>query len=60
MESMSREFRGILKSHIPYMSEIERMGLSREPVPAASPASPAAQAYHRLWNELRALIFAFG
>lgn len=60
MERMSREYGGILKSYIPYMSDIERMGLFRQPVPAVSPASPAAQAYRALWNELRALIFAFG
>jgi len=60
MERMSSEYSGILKSCIPYMSDIERMGLTRQPVPAVSPASPAAQAYRALWNELRALIFAFG
>ncbi len=60
MERMSREYRGILKNYIPYMSDIERMGLSRQPVPAVSPASPAFLKYRALWNELRALIFAFG
>jgi chromosome partitioning protein len=59
MTRMSSDYGGLLTSYIPYLSEIERMGITREPVPAASPSSPAAEAYAKLWRELRTLVFAF-
>lgn len=39
-----------LEQHIPYISEIERMGLERRPA-CIAPASRAAQAYRALWRE---------
>ena len=45
-----------LKSTIPYISEIEKMGLTREPVPFTTPNSPAAHAYQRLWHEIQDVI----
>jgi chromosome partitioning protein len=44
-----------LTSQIPYISEIERMGIERKPACLAS-ASRAAQAYRALWDELMPLI----
>lgn len=37
---------------IPYLAEIEKMGLHRQPVGAFSPGSVAARQYHSLWLEI--------
>lgn len=44
--------KGVLHAAIPYLADVERMGLYREPVTAALPRSRAAQAYQQLWHEL--------
>lgn len=49
-----KEFDGILRSAIPYLSTVEQMGIKREPVPAFAAGSQAAKAYQMLWNEVRA------
>ncbi|OQX19320.1 MAG: cobyrinic acid a,c-diamide synthase [Desulfobulbaceae bacterium A2] len=43
----------VLNSGIPYLADVERMGIFRQPVTAALPDSPAAEAYRALWRELR-------
>lgn len=40
------------KTHIPYLAEVEKMGIYRMPVGAFSGASPAALQYSRLWAEI--------
>lgn len=45
-----------LHSQIPYLSEIERMGLERKPV-CTAPASRPALAYRALWQELSQIFF---
>ncbi|MGI6657386.1 MAG: ParA family protein [Desulfobulbus sp.] len=52
MEVMRREV-PVLDTVIPYAADVERMGLFRQPVTAALPASPASVAYRALWSELR-------
>jgi chromosome partitioning protein len=42
----------LLKSYIPYASEIERMGTHRAPVAVFAAGSKAAQHYKSLWNDL--------
>ncbi len=49
-----REYR-FLDTQIPYATEVERMGIHREPVPCFAPGSPASNAYRDLWNELKAM-----
>ena len=44
---------GVLMSSIPYSADIERMGVSRQPVAAGQPNSMAAKAYQSLWLEIR-------
>ena len=39
-------------TQIPYLAEVEKMGIHRRPVGAMSSASPAAVQYYRLWAEL--------
>ena len=40
-----------LEETIPYASDVEKMGLYRQPVCHKKPGCPASEAYHRLWNE---------
>ncbi len=57
MAEQSDERVRVLQSSIPYLSEVEKMGLERSPVPAfAGRSSPALQAYEALWRELSELI----
>lgn len=37
---------------VPYLAEVEKMGITRQPVAATKPESKAAEAYDRLWLEL--------
>jgi cellulose biosynthesis protein BcsQ len=48
------QFPGILATEVPYWSEIERMSLRREPLPASAPKSEATALYVQLWREIRA------
>jgi len=48
----------MLKSYIPYASEVERMGQHRAPLTTFAARSRAAQCYTSLWDELRSYIFA--
>jgi chromosome partitioning protein len=43
----------LLKTIIPYSSEVEKMGIYQEPVACFSPKSSAAKAYKELWLELQ-------
>ncbi|MFQ5628215.1 MAG: ParA family protein [bacterium] len=53
MVTLSEKFgKTILNSRIPYLSQIERMGVIRKPVTAAFPRSKAAQKYRVLWKEI--------
>lgn len=42
-----------LRTGIPYSSDIERMGLERQPISVYSPGSKSAQCYESLWEEIR-------
>lgn len=46
----------VFKSIIPYATEIEQMGVNRQPTPVFAPRSAAARAYHELWAEVRTTI----
>ena len=46
------QFPGLLKTEIPYWSEIERMTLRRAPLPAYAPRSEGAHLYTALWSEV--------
>lgn len=41
-----------LKSLVPYLADVEKMGITCEPVAISKPGSPAAVAYDRLWMEI--------
>lgn len=57
-KTILHEFKGILHNPIPYLSQIEQMGLRREPLPAFSPHSPAAKSYQALWAEIQERILS--
>jgi chromosome partitioning protein len=57
MNSLQDQFGGILQSPIPYLSQIEQMGIKREPVPAFAPGSRAALSYQALWAEIQQKLF---
>lgn len=44
---------GLLKTNIPYDSNVERMGTHREPLAEYAPGSHAARRYHTLWEEIK-------
>ena len=46
------EFPTMLRTEVPYWSEIERMTIRRAPVPASAPGGPAAAIYRALWAEV--------
>jgi cellulose biosynthesis protein BcsQ len=53
MERMSRHFKGVLRSPIPFLYDVEKMGIYREPLPVFAPHSAAAKAYQNLWEEIK-------
>lgn len=52
MQTLSVDHR-FFEHYIPYMSEIEKMGLRQAPVTAFAPSGRAAQYYNDLWNEIK-------
>ena len=46
--------RGLLRTVIPYASDVELMSVRRAPLPSYAPRNPAAVAYQRLWDEVAA------
>lgn len=58
--TVSHEFNGVLQSPIPYLAEIERMGIQRKPVGVFAPGSVASKAYQKLWDEIQVEIGEIG
>lgn len=56
MSKIIEEGGNILKGQIPYRSDVEKMGIYREPVPVSSPNSDSTQAYKELWGEIKAIL----
>jgi cellulose biosynthesis protein BcsQ len=52
MDNTRGQFPLMLKTEVPYWSEIERMSVRRAPLPAFAPSSEAAQIYGALWAEV--------
>lgn len=53
MERLPERYPDILDTHIPYASDVERMGVHRMPLPAYAPSNAAARAYRALWEEVK-------
>jgi cellulose biosynthesis protein BcsQ len=52
MLSVSQKYRGVLKSFVPYLAQIEKMGIYRAPVTASAPGSLASKSYQNLWDKV--------
>lgn len=48
---------GTLRTVIPYASEVELMTVRRAPLQSYSPASRAGQAFQRLWDEVKPILW---
>ncbi len=55
MNAMQKR-QGVIQTPVPFLADIERMGIYRKPVTAALPKSNAAKAYVNVWNELKVYI----
>jgi cellulose biosynthesis protein BcsQ len=53
VEFFTRKLRRMCRATIPYLADIERMGIVRKPVPHYLPRSRGAEAFAELWRELR-------
>ena len=53
MAVIAGEFNGILQSPIPYLAQIEKMGICRAPVAEFSPESVASRSYQNLWHKVQ-------
>lgn len=52
LERLPKAFPEFLETHIPYLSQVERMGIHREPVGVTAPACVSAKAYESLFAEI--------
>jgi chromosome partitioning protein len=53
IEKLPLDYPGLLKTHIPYASEIEQMGVRCAPIGHFAASSRAGSAFEALWSELR-------
>ncbi len=49
---------GVLENHIPYLAQVENMGVHREPVLRFSPGSTASKSYRDLWEKVQKIILS--
>lgn len=56
IKKMRKKLNNFLKTEIPYRSDVEKMGIYREPVPAFLPNSDASKSYINLWKEIKTII----
>jgi cellulose biosynthesis protein BcsQ len=56
LDNPPKKFKGFLHSAIPYSSEVERMGITRQPLPLYCHRGPAYEAYVNLWDEIKTLL----
>ncbi len=52
VEKVTADRRDVLATQIPATSDIERMGVHRQPLPAFAPKSRSGKAYVELWDEV--------
>ena len=46
----------VLKQHVPFLADVEKMGIFRKPVLEIAPNSPAARSYRLLWREVEKIV----
>lgn len=55
LENHGKKIR-VLKTSIPYASDVEKMGIHRQPAPVFASQSPPVKAYQALWSETKSCI----
>lgn len=55
MTTIPGTYKRILINAIPYSSEVEKMGIRREPLIVSAPNCMASRAYKSLWKEIKAI-----
>ena len=58
MLSVSKGFKGVLQSFVPYLAQVEKMGIHRAPVSVFAPKSVASKSYQNLWDKVQSSIFS--
>jgi cellulose biosynthesis protein BcsQ len=58
MAVVPKVFNGVLQSFIPYLAQVEKMGIYREPVAAFAPESLASRSYQNLWHKIQAAMLS--
>ena len=56
MAIITNRYPQFLSCRIPYLADIEKMGIHRQPVTATAPKSTSSKAYRALWNEICEII----
>jgi chromosome partitioning protein len=51
------ELSNFLKTHVPFNTDVERMGIYRQPACAFKPYSAGAKAFTSLWDEVKDIVF---
>jgi cellulose biosynthesis protein BcsQ len=51
--SLPKDFKGVLQSFVPYLAQIEKMGIYRAPVSIYAPRSLASKSYQNLWSKVQ-------
>ncbi len=52
MEELYKD-KKFFQNYIPYLSDVEKMGIHRRPIEEYAPSSYAAKCYHELWTEIK-------
>ena len=52
IDTLSKTHKNVLRGFIPYLAQIEKMGIYRAPVAAVFPGSAAAKSYQNLWRKV--------
>ncbi len=58
-QGMMARFTGrkrVLYQSIPFLADVEKMGIHRKPVPEIAPTSVASRSYAALWDELETVL----
>ncbi len=56
LEQLPEHYDELLNTYIPYASDVERMGVFRQPVMEFASRGPACAAYEALWDEVKTVI----
>ena len=54
---LESEIKNLLKTQIPFNTDVERMGIYRQPACAFKPYSAGAKAFTTLWDEIKNIVF---